>query len=101
MLCPGGHQALVLGAVGYQFSRGGTWLGVCCAKLTVGLGQGRWEQADQQGGCPSVPKWWTSQGGTETEPRTVRRPCRQEVTGRAVVVGTRRSPGLDHGLRCL
>ena len=40
-------------------------------------------------------------GGPETEPRTVRRPCRQEVTGRAVVVGTRRSPGLDHGLRCL
>ena len=40
-------------------------------------------------------------GGTETEPKTVRRPCRQEVTGRAVVVGTRRSPGLDHGLRCL
>ena len=63
MLCPGEHQALVLGAVGHQFSRGGTWSGVCCAKLTVGLGQGRWEQADQQGGCPSVPKWWTSQRG--------------------------------------
>ena len=40
-------------------------------------------------------------GGTETEPRTVRRSYCQEVAGRAVVVGTRRSPGLDHGLRCL
>ena len=101
MLCPGEHEALVLRAVGHQFGRGGTWSGVCRTKLTVGWGRaGGSKQISREAALVS-PSGGHHRGGTETEPRTVRRSCCQEVAGRAVVVGTRRSPGLDHGLRCL
>lgn len=36
MPSPGESQALVLRAVGSQVSRGGTWSGLPCEKLTVG-----------------------------------------------------------------
>ena len=87
MPCPGEHQALVLGAVGRQSSRGGTWAEVCCAKLS-GLGQAGGSKLVSKEAAVVSPGGRHHRGGTETEPGMARRPRRQEATGRAVVVGT-------------